>query len=212
MGTEICKNCNTNNNILTEKNLSNNSFIEEENNFKQINYFINKNKTSRFESNISTKFINNENENNISNYDNPLYNTSLEESMNLGNCYIGTNKNNTKIKPYNPENSLHTIINKKRLSIEPNPNPKEFPFEKKMNQTLKNFNKKNIRYNLLFNTGNNEKEEKKQKLKNKEEQIIAKENQLNKKLEKIELETKETKENLELQNQQLILREKKFKK
>ena len=160
MGTEICKNCNTNNNILTEKNLSNNSFIGEENNFKQINYFINKNKTSRFESNISTKFINNENENNISNYDNPLYNTSLEESMNLGNCYIGTNKNNTKIKPYNPENSMHTIMNKKRLSIEPNPNPKEFPFEKKMNQTLKNFNKKNIRYNLLFNTGNNEKEEK----------------------------------------------------
>ena len=160
MGTEICKNCNTNNNILTEKNLSNDSFIGEENNFKQINYFINKNKTSRFESNISTKFINNENENNISNYDNPLYNTSLEESMNLGNCYIGTNKNNTKIKPYNPENSMHTIMNKKRLSIEPNPNPKEFPFEKKMNQTLKNFNKKNIRYNLLFNTGNNGKEEK----------------------------------------------------
>jgi len=160
MGTEICQNCNSNKNVLTEKNLSNNNFLEDENNFKQINQLINKNKIDRFESNISTKFINNENENNISNYDNPLYNTSLEESMNLGNCYIGTNKNNTKIKSYNPENSLHTIMNKKRLSIEPNPNPKEFPFEKQMNQTLKNFNKKNIRYNLLFNNGNNEKEEK----------------------------------------------------
>ena len=159
MGIEICQNCNSDKNIFTEKNLSNNIFLENGICFNQINDLMDKNNPDRFESNNSTKLNNNENENNISNYDNPLYNTSLEESMNLGNCYIGTNKNNTKIKPYNPNNSLHPIMNKKRLSIEPKIESNDFPSDKKMNQTLKNFNKKNIRYNLLFNTGKNEKEE-----------------------------------------------------
>ena len=159
MGAEICKNCNTDKNIFTEKNLSNNIFQENENDFNQIKHLIPKNKIDKFESNISTKLNNNENENNISNYDNPLYNTSLEESMNLGNCYIGTNKINTKIKSYDPNNSLQIKMNKKRLSIEPKIDSNKPPLDNKMNKTLKNFNKKNIRYNLLLNTDNNEKEE-----------------------------------------------------
>jgi len=155
MGSEICKNCNSNASIYTEKNLSNNKNKENEDGFKQLKHLINqKNKINRFESNISTNF--NYNENEISNYDNPLYNTSLEESMNLGNCYIGTNKNHTRVKPYDPDNSIQTMVNKKRLSIGSNLNQKDFSFDNKMNKTSKNFNKKNIRYNLLFKTGNNE--------------------------------------------------------
>ena len=158
MGTEICQNCNSNVNIYTEKNLSNNKIRENEKGFNQLKHFINqKNKGNRFESNISTNL--NYNENEISNYDNPLYNTSLEESMNLGNCYIGTNKNHTRVKPYDPDKSIQTMINNKRLSIGSNLNQKDFSFDKKMNQTSKNFNKKNIKYNLLFKTGNNEREE-----------------------------------------------------
>ena len=151
MGSEVCKNCDNSSNLVLEKNLSSKNFSESESNHIQINHLINnKNKVDKLESNISTKINNNENENNITNYDNPLYNTSLDESMNLGNCYIGTNKNNTKIKPYNPENSLQTVMNKKRLSIEQKiNNNNELIIEKRMNKTSKNFNKKKIKYNLL---------------------------------------------------------------
>lgn len=151
MGTEICKNCNSDRYIFTEKNLSNRIIPDDENNINQMNHLINgQNNLDKFENNIGAKL--NNNENNLSNYDNPLYNTSLEESMNLGNCYIGTNKNTTKIKPYNPENSLQTVMNKKRLCIELKTNSNnDFIAERKINQTLKNYNKKNIKYNILFN-------------------------------------------------------------
>ena len=156
MGTEFCKNCNSNRYVLIEKNLSNKNYPDEENNLNQMIHLINgQKKYNEFENDINIHFNDNENENDITHYDNPLYNTSLDESMNLGNCYIGTNKNMTKIKPYNPENSLQTVMNKKRLSLEPKMQPNKFPFNKKMNKTSKNFNKKNIKYNLLFNNNKN---------------------------------------------------------
>ena len=167
MGTQVCKNCESTNNSILEKNLSNKNFSDSDSNHIQMNYLINnKNRTDKLESNISTKINNNENENNITNYDNPLYNTSLDESMNLGNCYIGTNKHNTKIKPYNPENSLQTVMNKKRLSIEPKNNNNELIIDTRMNKTSKNFNKKKIKYNLLNANENIEEIDEKNPLEN----------------------------------------------
>ena len=152
MGTEICQNCNNNKNIYIEKNLSNKNYLENQKAIDQLNHLIkNQNKSDKIESDISTKINNNEIDNNITNYENPLYNTSLDESMNLGNCYIGTNKNNTKIKPYDPENSLQNIMNKKRLSIDKKSVGNEFNFNKRMNKTSKNFNRRKIKYNLFFN-------------------------------------------------------------
>ena len=152
MGTEICQNCNNNKNIYIEKNLSNKNYLENQKAIAQLNHLIkNQNKSDKIESDISTKINNNEIDNNITNYENPLYNTSLDESMNLGNCYIGTNKNNTKIKPYDPENSLQNIMNKKRLSIDKKSVGNEFNFNKRMNKTSKNFNRRKIKYNLFFN-------------------------------------------------------------
>ena len=152
MGTEICQNCNKGKTIQIEKNLSSRNFLENENAMNQLNHLIkNQNKSDKIESDISTRINNNENDNNVTYYENPLYNTSLDESMNLGNCYIGTNKNNTKIKPYDPDKSLQIIMNRKRLSIEQKGNESEFNFNKRMNKTSKNFNKRKIRYNLFFN-------------------------------------------------------------
>ena len=146
MGTEICQNCNNNKNIYIEKNLSNKNYLENQKAIDQLNHLIkNQNKSDKIESDISTKINNNEIDNNITNYENPLYNTSLDESMNLGNCYIGTNKNNTKIKPYDPENSLQNIMNKKRLSIDKKSIGNEFNFNKRMNKTSKNFNRRKIK-------------------------------------------------------------------
>ena len=155
MGTEICQNCNGSKNMYIEKNLSNKNFLENEKAINGINHLIkNQNKSeNKIENDISTNINNNENDNNASHYDNPLYNTSLDESMNLGNCYIGTNKNNTKIKPYVPDNSLQ-IMNRKRLSLESKSNESEFNFKKRMNKTSKNFNKRKIKYNLFFNNEN----------------------------------------------------------
>ena len=152
MGTEICQNCNKGKTMQIEKNLSSRNFLENENAMNQLNHLIkNQNKSDKIESDISTRINNNENDNNVTYYENPLYNTSLDESMNLGNCYIGTNKNNTKIKPYDPDKSLQIIMNRKRLSIEQKGNESEFNFNKRMNKTSKNFNKRKIRYNLFFN-------------------------------------------------------------
>ena len=140
MGTAICQNCNSSQNMYLEKNLSTKNFSENEDNNNQFCHLIQKqNKLGKFDSNNTIKINNNENENNISNYDNPLYNTSLDESLNLGNCYIGTNKNYTKIKQYNPDNTLRSIMNRKRLSIEEKPKEKENILDKKMNKTSKNF-------------------------------------------------------------------------
>ena len=159
MGTAICQNCNSSQNMYLEKNLSTKNFSENEDNNNQFCHLIQKqNKLGKFDSNNTIKINNNENENNISNYDNPLYNTSLDESLNLGNCYIGTNKNYTKIKQYNPDNTLRSIMNRKRLSIEEKPKEKENILDKKMNKTSKNFYKKNIGYNLLLNEESPEKD------------------------------------------------------
>ena len=156
MGTEICQNCNGSKNIYIEKNLSTKNLLENDKAINQINHLIKNqnNSKNKIANDISTNINNNENDNNATHYDNPLYNTSLDESMNLGNCYIGTNKNNTKIKPYDPDNSLQIIMNRKRLSLESKSNESEFNFKKRMNKTSKNFNKKKIRYNLFFNNDN----------------------------------------------------------
>ena len=156
MGTEICQNCNSSKNIYIEKNLSNKDLLENEKAMTQINHLIkNQNKSqNKIENDISTNINNNENDNNASNYDNPLYYTSLDESMNLGNCYIGTNKNNMKIKPYDPDNTLQIKMNRKRLTLESKSNEGEFNFKKRMNKTSKNFNKRKIQYNLFFNNDN----------------------------------------------------------
>ena len=156
MGTEICQNCNSSKNIYIEKNLSNKNLFENEKAMTQINHLIkNQNKSqNKIENDISTNINNNENDNNASNYDNPLYYTSLDESMNLGNCYIGTNKNNMKIKPYDPDNTLQIKMKRKRLSLESKSNEGEFNFKKRMNKTSKNFNKRKIQYNLFFNNDN----------------------------------------------------------
>lgn len=163
MGTEICNNCNNNDKINNEKNLSIQNLTRIDDDFHQIKSVIKPhNSLDKFESNISTKINNNENDKNNSSFDNPLYNTSLNESMNFGNCYIGTNKNNTQIKVYNPENFSKTLNNKKRFTIDPKNNTfnKSF-FDKAMNKTSKNFYKNNIRYNLFFNNdiGKNENKE-----------------------------------------------------
>ena len=156
MDTEICQNCNGSKNIYIEKNLSTKNLLENDKAINQINHLIKNqnNSKNKIANDISTNINNNENDNNATHYDNPLYNTSLDESMNLGNCYIGTNKNNTKIKPYDPDNSLQIIMNRKRLSLESKSNESEFNFKKRMNKTSKNFNKKKIRYNLFFNNDN----------------------------------------------------------
>ena len=100
MGTEICHYCNNNENIDTEKSSSKKNYPEKENNYNQMNFIIidNKNKNNKNTRNINKKLNINGKENNISNYDNQLYNTSVNES------------NNSKINLYNPKNKEGNYI------------------------------------------------------------------------------------------------------
>ena len=163
MGEEICTVCkdddNTNNNdgdlsaryYMKNQNINFNSGIEPQ---KINSNFMNKNNKNK--NNFGNNEINNLNENNNILYDNPLCNISLNESMNLGNCYIGTSNNNAKLKAYKPDVSLRTLISKNKITLDSTNNNNstykfnESPLNKRINLTTKNKNKNYIDYNDFF--------------------------------------------------------------
>ena len=121
MGEEICTVCKDDDNICDNdgnfsSGLKNGQTIihPQFSSQKFINNNINKEEEE--EKNITGGNINNGNTNII--YDNPLCNISLNESMNLGTCYIGTSNNNTKLKPYKPEKSLKSFMTKNRITLD----------------------------------------------------------------------------------------------
>ena len=138
---DYSKNNNYEENILTSNNLNkdainnlihpqdnvNISFGDTNNMIDNSNNSINKNSNN----NENIKENNNENNNNNSEnnnenipvYDNPFFNISLNDSVNLGTCYIGTSQNHKKLKSFN---SIDNINDKNLNSLNNNFNSKRF--------------------------------------------------------------------------------------
>ena len=153
MGEEICTYCKDDEKIINENEGNLSSSIPskiQKNNYnyqltaKLLNNYNNKNKNN----------INNENDGIL--YDNPLCNISLNESMNLGNCYIGTNNKNNKLKAYKPDMSLKSLMTKNKLTLDSSNalnsinKFNDSPINKRINLTSKNKNTKIINYNDYF--------------------------------------------------------------
>ena len=139
MGEEICTVCRDDDYAKSnDSNLSSKNFIKNDKNI--------------YESQKSNG--NNNNENGKIIYDNPLSNISVNESMNLGNCYIGTNNNNKNLKLYKPENTLKTLMSKNKITLDSTDNNNsiyklnEAPNNKRISLTTKNENKKELDFNF----------------------------------------------------------------
>jgi hypothetical protein len=154
MGEDICTPCKDKKNIC-DKVYNFSSDKKDEQNDLETDLEYKKDVNNK--NNKNNKEIKNNNQKILNNeilYDNPLSNISLNESMNLGTCYIGTSKNSTKLKSYKPEN-LKTLMIKNRITLDTSNNSiykfKESPLNRRLNLTTRNNNQKTIKYKNLLN-------------------------------------------------------------
>ena len=145
MGEEMCFPCKNNHNICDKVGNFSSETGPHQEFLKQINNKRNKEEEKDINLDTTNKIV----------YDNPLSNISLNESMNLGTCYIGTSKNNMKLKTYKPEPKLKTFMIKNKIALDDFNDRaykfKESPSNKRLNLTARNENQKVIKYKNLIN-------------------------------------------------------------
>ena len=101
-------NKNTINNLVHPQDNINISFGDYNNVIDNTNNSINKNINNN--ENIKENNNNENNNENIPVYDNPFCNISLNDSVNLGTCYIGTSQNHKKLKSFNGSDNNVTSL------------------------------------------------------------------------------------------------------
>ena len=172
-------NKNTINNLVHPQDNINISFGDYNNVIDNTNKYINKNINNN--ENIKENNNNENNNENIPVYDNPFCNISLNDSVNLGTCYIGTSQNHKKLKSFNGSDNNVTSLSSKRntetkksksiskidfLSTENKPQNFFFNSDSKNNKKYKeNPIKRNLRFIIKTNEDTKEVEDEQQDIK-----------------------------------------------